>query len=71
MLHISKYLFFIAIFFIISNAKSNETEWSDGVESQVRLISSFTSNNNQKDIYLGLEYQLQDGWKNNIVSITN
>ena len=50
MLHISKYLFFIAIFFIISNAKSNETEWSDGVESQVRLISSFTSNNNQKDI---------------------
>ena len=63
MLHIFKYLFFIIIFSIISNAKSTETEWSNGIESQVRLVSSFTNNNNQKEIYLGLEYQLQEGWK--------
>lgn len=63
MLHIFKYLFFITTFFVFTNAKSLETEWSSGVESQVRLISPITNNNNQKEIYLGLEYQLQEGWK--------
>jgi len=63
MLHIFKYLFFIIAFFVFTNAKSAETEWSLGVESQVRLISPISKNNNQKEIYLGLEYQLQEGWK--------
>ena len=63
MLRIFKYLFFIITFFIFTNAKSTETDWTIGVESQVRLISPITNNNNQKEIYLGLEYQLQEGWK--------
>ena len=50
MLHIFKYLFFILIFFIFTNAKSIETDWTPGVESQIRLISPVTSNNNQKEI---------------------
>jgi suppressor for copper-sensitivity B len=40
-----------------------ETDWSVGSESQVRLISPITHNNNQSEIYIGLEYQLQKGWK--------
>ena len=63
MLHIFKYLFFSFTFFISINAKSIETDWSPGMESQVRLISPITNNNYQKEIYLGLEYRLKDGWK--------
>jgi len=63
MLCIFKYLFFFITFFVFTNAKSLETDWSAGAESQVRLISPITNNNNQKEIYLGLEYQLQEGWK--------
>ena len=63
MLHIFKYLFFFITFLVFTSAKSIETDWSLGAESQVRLISPISNNNNQKDIYLGLEYRLQDGWK--------
>ena len=63
MLNIFKYLFFFITFFIFTNAKSIETDWSSGVESQVRLISPITNNNNQKELFLGLEYILQEGWK--------
>jgi len=41
---------------------SLETEWSTGIESQVRLISPTTQNDN-KGIFLGLEYRMQEGWK--------
>lgn len=63
MLGIFKYLFFFITFFIFTNAKSIETDWSFGEESQVRLISPTTNNNDQNEIYLGLEYQLKEGWK--------
>ena len=63
MLHIFKYLIFIITVFIFTNAKSLESDWSSGVESQVRLISPFSHNNNQKEINLGLEYKLNKGWK--------
>ena len=63
MFRIFKYFFFIITFFIFTNAKSIETNWSSGVESQVRLISPMTKNNNEKEIYLGLEYKLEEGWK--------
>ena len=42
MLRIFKYLFFFITFFVFTNAKSMETEWSFGSESQLRLISPFT-----------------------------
>ena len=63
MLHNFKYLIFIVIIFTFTNAKSLESDWSYGAESQVRLISSLTKNNNQKEITLGLEYKLKKGWK--------
>ena len=63
MLNIFKYLFFFTTFFIFTNAKSIETDWSFEKESQVRLISPITHNNNQQEIYLGLEYKLKEGWK--------
>ena len=63
MLHIFKYLFFIFCAFFFTNAMSAETEWSNGSESKVRLISPSSHNNNLSEIYLGLEYQLQEGWK--------
>ena len=63
MLHILKYLFFIFTFFIFTIAQSIETDWSAGSESKVRLISGISNNNNQKEMYLGLEYQMEEGWK--------
>ena len=63
MLHIFKYLFFFIVFFFFTNVKSMETDWNYGVESQIRIISPMTKNNNQNEIYLGLEYKMKDGWK--------
>ena len=63
MFRIFKYLLFIITFFIFTNAKSIESNWSSGVESQVRIISPITKNNNEREIYLGLEYKLNAGWK--------
>ena len=63
MLHIFRYLFFVFICFFFTNAISLESSWSMGEESQVRIISHSTHTNSQKEIFLGLEYQLQDGWK--------
>ena len=63
MLYIFKYLFFIINLFVFTNANSLETDWSSGIESKVRLISSMSNNNNKEKIYLGLEYELQEGWK--------
>ena len=63
MLPIFRYLFFVFTCFFFTNAISLESPWSIGEESQVRIISSSTHVNNQKEIFLGLEYQLQEGWK--------
>jgi suppressor for copper-sensitivity B len=63
MLPIFRYLFFVLTCFFFTNAISLESSWSIGEESQVRIISPSTHLNNQKEIYLGLEYQLKEGWK--------
>ena len=55
-MRIFTYLFFLIIFFTFTNANSVVSDWSYGVESQIRLISPVTNSNNQKEIYLGLEY---------------
>ncbi len=57
------YLSFLIIIFFVNSSKALETEWSMGTESQVRLISPISSNNIESEIYLGLEYKLEDGWK--------
>ena len=56
-------VFLILALFFSANTLALESEWSNDTESQVRLISPITKNNNQNDFYLGLEYKLQDGWK--------
>ena len=63
MLPIFRYLFFVFTCFFFTNAISLESSWSKGEESQVRIISPSTHFNNQKEIFLGLEYQLKEGWK--------
>ena len=63
MLPIFRYLFFVFTCFFFTNAISLESSWSIGEESQLRIISSSTHINNQKEIFLGLEYQLKKGWK--------
>ena len=52
----SVWLFSPAIFGLSS-------QWSEGEASKVRLISPFTHNNNQEKIILGLEYEMEPGWK--------
>ena len=63
MLRFYNYLFFIFIIFFFTNTYALQTQWSNGIESKVRVISPFTHNNNQNEIYLGLQYKLQNGWK--------
>ena len=63
MLHLYRNLFFIFFIFFFTKAIALESDWSLGHESHARLISPLTHNNNQSEIYLGLEYKLKDGWK--------
>jgi len=63
MLHIFKYLFVFLSFFYFTQSLALESAWSNGIESQVRLLSPLTHNNNQNKMYIGLEYKLEQGWK--------
>ena len=62
MFTIYKYIFFIFTFLFFTNAIALETDWSSGVESQVRIISPL-SQNNKSNVVLGLEYRMLEGWK--------
>ena len=49
---------------LYSNASyALNSNWSGIEEAKVRIISPFTSNSGNSEIYLGLEYQLKEGWK--------
>ena len=63
MLRLIKYLFFIIVIFSFTSLWALQSDWSSGNESQVRLISPISHNDSSKNIYVGLEYQLQKGWK--------
>ena len=63
MLRLFNYLFYIIIIFFFTNAFAQQTKWSNGIESQVRIISPSTHLNNQNELYLGLQYKLKKGWK--------
>ena len=63
MLQLIKNLFFILVIFSFTPVWALQSDWSSGTESQVRLISPTTHNDGSKNIYVGLEYQLQEGWK--------
>jgi len=45
-------VFLILALFFSANTLALESEWSNDAESQVRLISPITKNNNQNDFYL-------------------
>ena len=63
MLHFFRYLFLIFLCFFFTKAMSIETAWEVSEESKVRLISPLTHNNNFSEIFIGLEYQMNAGWK--------
>jgi len=63
MLRLYKYLFSIIIVFFFTNVFALQTNWSSGIESQLRIISPSTHINNQNELYFGLQYKLKKGWK--------
>ena len=63
MLRLLSYLFIVSFALFSLKAFAIETSWSNGIESQTRLISPFDKNNFQNKFILGLEYKLNQGWK--------
>ena len=63
MLRLFNHLFYIIVIFFFTNAFAQQTNWSNGIESQIRIISPSTHTNNQNELYLGLQYKLKKGWK--------
>ena len=62
-----KLLFFSTLFGILSissySALALSTDWVVNDKSKVRLISTKTKSDNSEEVILGLEYQLDTGWK--------
>jgi len=46
-----------------SSALSLSSEWGQSEVSKVRIISPFTHNNEQNELIIGLQYQMEPGWK--------
>ncbi len=63
MLRIIYFFLIWVIFFQFKFVYALQSDWSNGIEAKIRIISPLTHNNNHSLLYLGLEYQLQDGWK--------
>ena len=61
-----KKMFRLIVCFLLltaSNVFAFETEWSSGIEPKVRIISPVSHNDNKNEIFLGLQYKLEKGWK--------
>jgi len=63
MLRFIHFFLICLIFFQLKIANALQSDWSNGIEAKVRIISPLTHNNNLSKFYLGLQYKLQDGWK--------
>ena len=63
MLRIFKFLISLFIIFFFTTVYGLESDWSMGIESQTRIVSPFTHNNDQNEFYIGLEYKLKKDWK--------
>ncbi len=60
---IIKFLISIILFtFYFNTSFALSSEWAVGETSKLRLISPY-SQNSSKNITIGLEYQMQPGWK--------
>tara|TARA_Y100000590_G_scaffold463244_1_gene629530 strand:- start:2241 stop:4280 length:2040 start_codon:yes stop_codon:yes gene_type:complete len=53
----------IITFYSQNSLYALESNWGISEFSKVRLISPLSHNNNQNQIYVGLEYQMDPGWK--------
>ena len=60
-LNIISFFLIFYLSFSFQQSLGKETEWSNGIESQVRLISPLTHNNGQKEIFFGLQYTIYSG----------
>tara|TARA_B100000575_G_scaffold162649_1_gene129983 strand:- start:778 stop:2835 length:2058 start_codon:yes stop_codon:yes gene_type:complete len=52
-----------SVSFYSTNLLGLSSDWVESDKSKVRLISSKTNSDNLNSIFLGLEYQLEPGWK--------
>ncbi len=55
--------FFLFCFFYVNATHALNSDWQGIDEAKVRIISPFSQSGDNTNIYLGLEYQLQEGWK--------
>ena len=63
MLRLIYFLFSMLCFFYANFANALQSDWSGIEEVEVRIISPFSKAGDDPNLYLGLEYQLQKGWK--------
>ena len=56
-------LFFIFYVLYYSPSLALQSDWSGLDEAKVRIISPITKAGDNPNLYLGLEYKLQEGWK--------
>ena len=56
-------LFFIFYVLYYSPCLALQSDWSGLDEAKIRIISPITKAGDNPNLYLGLEYKLQEGWK--------
>ena len=56
------FIYILFVSFFCTNVIALSSEWSIGDSSKVRLISPY-SQNNSKELLVGLEYEMDPGWK--------
>jgi len=56
------FIYILFVSFFCTNVIALSSEWSIGDSSKVRLISPY-SQNNSKELWIGLEYAMDPGWK--------
>ena len=59
---IKSFIFVILTSFYCTTSIGISSNWDKSETSKLRLISPY-SENNKKDLLLGLEYQMEPGWK--------
>ena len=58
-----KFFIYTILFSLVSTAiRANSSDWSVSETSKLRLISPY-SQNDEKNLLIGLEYQMEPGWK--------